>query len=76
MVGETTCDKPLELIHPNAVKELESCQGPPIDSDEGKQFMHSNGFNYCAIVGEIVYPYVLFAILLQYLPCSMPLYCG
>jgi hypothetical protein len=27
--------KPIEPIHPDAVKELESSQGPPVDSNEG-----------------------------------------
>jgi len=38
---------------------LESCQGPHIDSPDGKQLMAHNGFNYRAVVGEIVYAYVL-----------------
>jgi hypothetical protein len=50
--------KSLEPIDPNKVKELESTEGPPIDSPEGKALRKKNGFNYRAVMGEIVYAYV------------------
>jgi hypothetical protein len=56
---DTTSSKLLEPIHPDAVKELESTQGPHIDLVEGKELMLKNDFNYRAVVGEIVYAYVL-----------------
>jgi hypothetical protein len=57
---ETTSGKPLEPIHPDAVKELELSCGPPIaDFNEGIALMWENGFNYRTIVGEIVYAYML-----------------
>lgn len=56
---DTTSSKPIEPIHPSAVKTLESTTGPSIDSAEGRQLMTKNGFNYRAVVGEIVYAYIL-----------------
>jgi Reverse transcriptase (RNA-dependent DNA polymerase). len=56
---ESTSGKPLEPIHPDAVKELESTRGPSIDSNEGIALTKKNGFNYRSVVGEIVYAYVL-----------------
>jgi hypothetical protein len=53
-----TSTKPLEPIDPNRVKELEANEGPPIDSPEGKSLRKTNGFNYRAVVGEIVYAYI------------------
>jgi hypothetical protein len=50
--------KPLEPIDPNKVKELESTKGPPIESPKGKALHKKNGFNYRAVMGEIVYAYV------------------
>jgi hypothetical protein len=54
-----TCNKPLEPISPSKVKELETTQGPSIDSEEGKLLQKRNGFNYRGVVGEIVYAYVV-----------------
>jgi Reverse transcriptase (RNA-dependent DNA polymerase)./Integrase core domain. len=51
--------KPLEPISPNKVKELESTEGPPVDSKEGKALQKLNGFNYRGVVGEIVYAYIV-----------------
>jgi Reverse transcriptase (RNA-dependent DNA polymerase). len=51
--------KPLEPISPSKVKELESTEGPPLDSDEGKLLFKENGFNYRGVVGEIVYAYIV-----------------
>jgi hypothetical protein len=56
---DTKSSKPMEPIHPDAVKELETSQGPPVDSPEGKALAIAQGFNYRAIVGEIVYAYIL-----------------
>jgi hypothetical protein len=50
--------KPLEPIDPNRVKELESTEGPNIDSPEGKLLKKRNGFNYRGVVGEIVYAHI------------------
>jgi hypothetical protein len=54
-----TSSKPLEPISPCKVKELESTEGPNIDSDEGKLLAKRNGFNYRGVVGEIVYAYIV-----------------
>lgn len=51
--------KPLEPISPSKVKELESTEGPPIDSKEGKALQKLKGFNYRGVVGEIVYAYIV-----------------
>jgi hypothetical protein len=56
---DTTSDKLLEPIHPDAVKLLESSKGPPLDSPEGKSLAQVNSFNYRGVVGEIVYAYIL-----------------
>lgn len=56
---DTTSKKPLEPIHPDAVKLLESSKGPPIDSPEGKELAQRNALNYRGVVGEIVYAYIL-----------------
>jgi hypothetical protein len=48
-------NKLLEPIDPKMVKELESTEGPHIDSKEGKELRKRNGFNYRGVVGEIVY---------------------
>lgn len=37
---------------------MESSEGPPIDSNEGKLLRDKNGFNYRGVVGEIVYAYI------------------
>jgi hypothetical protein len=51
--------KSLEPIDPNKVKELESVEGPSIDSKEGIALSRKrNGFNYRGIVGETVYAYI------------------
>lgn len=49
----------IEPISPSKVKELESMEGPHIDSPEGKSLFKKNGFNYCGVVGEIVYAYIV-----------------
>jgi len=56
---DTTSSKHIEPVHPDAVKQLESTCGPPIDLDAGKLLMTHNGFNYHAVIGKIVYAYVL-----------------
>mmetsp|Transcript_17200 Transcript_17200/g.32564 ORF Transcript_17200/g.32564 Transcript_17200/m.32564 type:complete len:440 (-) Transcript_17200:408-1727(-) len=50
--------KLLEPIDPKCVKLLESTEGPHNDSNEGKLLRKKNGFNYRAVVGEIVYAYI------------------
>jgi hypothetical protein len=50
--------KPMEPIDPNRVKELETTEGPHIDSPEGKLLRKRNGFNYRGVVGEIVYAHI------------------
>jgi len=56
---DVSSGKPLEPIHPDAVKKLETTIGPSIELREGKQLMVKNGFNYRAVVGKIVYAYIL-----------------
>jgi hypothetical protein len=56
---DVTSSKPLEPIHPDSVKELETSRGPPIDSPEGKSLALDQGFDYRGVVGEIVYAYIL-----------------
>jgi hypothetical protein len=52
-------NKPIEPISPSKVTELETTEGPAIDSEEGKLLQRKNGFNYRGVVGEIVYAYVV-----------------
>jgi hypothetical protein len=40
------------------VKDLESTEGPHVDSNKGKLLFKKNSFNYCGVVGEIVYAYI------------------
>jgi hypothetical protein len=54
-----TSSKFLEPISPSMLKELESTEGPPVDSEEGKLLRKKNGFNYRGVIGEIVYPYII-----------------
>lgn len=81
---EGISNKKLEPIDPNKVKELESTEGPHIDSDEGRLLKEKNSFNYMGVVGEIVclcIHYLLSRLCLcsvapvslQHLPCAMSL---
>lgn len=51
--------KYMEPISPHKIHELESSEGPPIDSPEGVELRQKNGFNYRGVVGELLYAYIL-----------------
>jgi hypothetical protein len=51
--------KTLEPICPSKVHELQSTMGPHIDTPDAQALKHTNGFDYCSIVGEIIYAYII-----------------
>jgi Reverse transcriptase (RNA-dependent DNA polymerase). len=52
-------NKPIKPISPGKVKELETTQGPSVDSPAGQLLQKKNGFNYRGVIGEIVYAYIV-----------------
>ena len=52
-------ESPMEPIHPDSAKQLETESGPDIDSEEGKALAKEMGYGYRAIVGELTYAYVV-----------------
>jgi hypothetical protein len=52
-----TSTRPLEPIHPNVYKEVESSEGP-VTPTEAAAIEKSAGFSYRTVIGELIFAYV------------------